>query len=75
MFKKDKTTYASVMQKIEEVINAEGIEHYKNLRHDLKHLKRAQIGSFVLVFSYNKQENFVIFVDYDHHDKIYKTGS
>ncbi|MDP6294137.1 MAG: addiction module toxin RelE [Candidatus Woesearchaeota archaeon] len=75
LHKKDRKTYNAVMQKIEEVLRSEGIEHYKNLRHDLKQFSRVHIGSFVLVFSYNKQSDFVIFIDYDHHDNIYKTGS
>ena len=70
--KKDKTLYEQVLKKIEEIINAFDVEHYKNLRYDLKDLKRAHIGHFVLVFSFNKLNNVVSFVDFDHHDNIYK---
>ena len=72
LFKKDKTTYERIIKKIDEIINSYDIEHYKNLRHDLKEFKRVQVGHFVLVFRFIKQENKVIFVDFDNHDKIYK---
>lgn len=69
--KKDKKSYDAVMKKIEEILNSGDIEHYKNLRYDMKDSKRAHIGHFVLVFSFDKAKNFVSFEDYDHHDKIY----
>ena len=70
--KKDKKTYNAVIKKINEIINSYNPEHYKNLRYDMKDSKRVHIGSFVLVFSYNKNKDFVSFEDYEHHDKIYK---
>ena len=72
IFKKDKSTYEKVMKKIEEVISSDDIEHYKNLRHDMKDSKRVRIGHFVLVFSYDKSSDFVSFEDFDHHDNIYQ---
>ncbi|MBD3310851.1 addiction module toxin RelE [Candidatus Woesearchaeota archaeon] len=69
--KKDKRMYEAVMKKIEEVINSEEIEHYKNLRYDLKDYKRVHIGHFVLVFGYDKAKEFISFKDFDHHDNIY----
>ncbi len=59
------------MIKINEVINSGNVEHYKNLRHDMKDKKRVHIGHFVLVFIFIKSENKISFVDFDHHDKIY----
>jgi mRNA-degrading endonuclease RelE of RelBE toxin-antitoxin system len=70
--KKDKNSFEAVMKKIEEVVTSEDIEHYKNLRYDLKESKRVHVGHFVLVFSYEKAKNYVIFEDYDHHDNIYQ---
>ncbi len=70
--KKDRTIYEQVLKKIEEVISYEDIEHYKNLRYDMKDKKRAHIGHFVLVFRFIKIENKIIFDDFDHHDNIYK---
>ncbi len=70
--KKDKQTYEQVIKKINEVINSFEVEHYKNLRYELKDKKRVHIGDFVLIFKFIKEENKIIFLDFDHHDKIYK---
>ena len=51
LFKKDKISYESVMNKIQEVIGSGEVEHYKNLRYDMKDSKRVHIGHFVLVGS------------------------
>jgi YafQ family addiction module toxin component len=69
--KKDKSLFEQVLKKIEEVMDSSDIEHYKNLRFDMKDKKRVHIGHFVLVFKFIQQENKVIFVDFDHHDNIY----
>ena len=69
--RKDRQLYEQVLKKVEEVINSFDAEHYKNLRYDMKDRKRAHIGHFVLVFKFIKQENKIIFVDFDHHDNIY----
>lgn len=71
LFKKDKITYERIIKKINEIINS-NVEHYKNLRHDLKDFKRVQIIEKVLVFKFEKNKNLIIFEDFDHHDKIYK---
>ena len=72
IFKKDKKKYAIIWKKINEIINSETVEHYKNLRYDLGELRRVHIGHFVLVFRFNKEENMIYFEDFEHHDKIYK---
>ncbi len=72
LYKKDKSRYEAIMKKIDEVLNSGDVEHYKNLRYDMKDSKRVQIGHFVLVFSYDKAKDFVSFEDYDHHDNIYE---
>jgi YafQ family addiction module toxin component len=71
LFKKDNRTRERIIKKIEEIINANSIEHYKNLRHDLKNFKRVQIKEKVLIFSFDKTANTITFEDFDHHDKIY----
>ncbi len=68
--KKNFLMYERILKKIQEVINSK-IDHYKNLRHDLKEFKGVQVGSFVLVFKFVKSENKIYFEDFDHHDKIY----
>lgn len=70
--KKDKNLYGQVLKKIEEVINSSDVEHYKNLRYDMKDKKRVHIGHFVLIFQLIKSENKIKFLDFDHHDVIYK---
>ena len=70
--KKNGEIYNQVLKKIQEIINSENVEHYKNLRHDLKEFKRVHIGHFVLMFKLDKNKNLISFEDFDHHDNIYK---
>ena len=70
--KKDKQLYENLLNKMSEILNSIDIEHYKNLRYNMKEFKRAHIGHFVLVFKFEKTSNIVFFEDFDHHDKIYK---
>ncbi len=69
--KRDKKIYEQVLKKIEEVVNAYNVEHYKNLRAPLQHLKKVHIGSFVLVFKFNKNKKLISFENFKHHDDIY----
>jgi len=70
--KKDKDLYDQVLKKIDEVINSEDVKHYKNLRYNMNNSKRVHIGHFVLIFQYKKEENLILFDDFNHHDNIYK---
>jgi len=70
--KKDKQLYENLLNKMNEILNSSDIEHYKNLRYDLKEYKRVHVGSFVLVFKYEKSSDLIFFSDFDHHDVIYK---
>lgn len=70
--KKDKSTYEQLLKKINEIVNCQDIEHYKNLRYDLKDSKRAHVGHFILVFQYDRSTDTINFDDFGHHDKIYK---
>lgn len=73
--KKDTKRVKIITKKIEQIINSDNIsiQHYKNLRYDLKEFKGVHIdSSFVLVFKVDMQKNFILFVDFDHHDRIYK---
>ena len=69
--KKDKSLYDQLLKKIEEIIKCQDIEHYKNLRYNMKDSKRVHIGHFVLVFQYDKVIDTINFDDFDHHDTIY----
>jgi len=47
--------------------------HYKPLRYDLKGLRRVHLEkSFVLIFEINEEEKIVRFLDFEHHDEIYR---
>ncbi len=70
--KKDKQLYENLLNKMKEILSSLDVEHYKNLRYDLKDKKRAHIGHFVLVFKYDRQNDMIFFDDFDHHDNIYK---
>ena len=73
--KKDKKKVEIINKKIKEIINRdnESIQHYKNLRHDLSEFKRVHIDElFVLAFKVDLTKNLVVFVDFDHHDRIYR---
>jgi mRNA-degrading endonuclease RelE of RelBE toxin-antitoxin system len=73
LFKKNKARYVILLKKIEEVVSCDDIDHYKNLRAPLQHLKRVHIDShFVLVFRYDPTSDTVFFYNLDHHDNIYK---
>jgi len=69
--KKDKSLYEQLLKKINEIVTCENVEHYKNLRYNMKDSKRVHIGPFVLVFQYNVSTDMINFDDFDHHDNIY----
>ncbi len=70
--KKNNALFEQVLKKISEVINSGDVEHYKNLRYDMKCEKRILIGHLALVFQFIRSENKIIFTDFDHHDKVYE---
>jgi mRNA interferase RelE/StbE/toxin YoeB len=73
--KKDKKKVDIINKKIKEIINCDSasINHYKNLKYNLKEFKRVHIdNNFVLTFKVDLSKNFILFIDFDHHDRIYK---
>lgn len=73
LYKKDHHKYEILMKKVEEIISCEDVEHYKNLRKPLQHVKRVHIDThFVLVFKYEKNGDQILFYDFDHHENIYR---
>lgn len=75
LVKKDKKKSDIIYKKIKQIVSCdeETINHYKNLKHDLKEFKRVHIDrSFVLTFKVDIKNNFILFVDFDHHDEVYK---
>ncbi|HIH42948.1 TPA: hypothetical protein HA246_04855 [Candidatus Woesearchaeota archaeon] len=74
LLKKDPKKVEIINKKIKEIINndTETINRYKNLRYNLKQFKRVHIDRhFVLTFKIEVERNFILFVDFDHHDNIY----
>lgn len=72
LHEKDKALYIRLQQKIHEIEVCQDIDHYKNLRKPLEEFKRVHVkGPFVLLFSYVRAEDRIIFWDLDHHDVIY----
>ena len=53
--------------KIEEILRDP--EHHKPLRGKMKGLRRAHLGSFVIVFETSGE--YVKFITFKHHDKAY----
>ena len=70
LYKKNMHTYERIMNKMQDIL--EEPNRYKHLRHDKKGECRVHIGSYVLTFEINENKRLVVFLDYDHHDKIYK---
>ena len=66
--KKDYTTFVRLQSKIEEILS--NPEHYKPLKGGMKGLRRAHLGSFVIIFKIEK--DYVRFVTFKHHDEAYR---
>ncbi|PIN75644.1 addiction module toxin RelE [Candidatus Woesearchaeota archaeon CG10_big_fil_rev_8_21_14_0_10_37_12] len=61
----------NTLNKIDEILNSTDLNHYKNLTRDLKKYKRVHVNnSYVILFF--GDDDTVYFVDYAHHDIIYK---
>jgi YafQ family addiction module toxin component len=70
---KDPALYNSILNKIDEIVNNEFLDHYKNLKKPLQHFKRVHITEqFVLIFEVDKQNNRIVFRYFEHRDKIYE---
>lgn len=66
--KKDHRTLIEVEYHIEKILSEPQIG--KPLRYSMKNRRRLHVGSFVLIYEIHNNE--LRFIDYDHHDKIYK---
>ena len=68
LLKHDKRRYEIIMKKIEKIVESDELTI-----DDLSDRKRVHIDkSFVLTFEYNKAKKHILFLDFDHHDNIYK---
>ncbi|MCD6227258.1 addiction module toxin RelE [Candidatus Micrarchaeota archaeon] len=71
--KKDNKMFLRIYNKIDEIVNCDEntINHYKNLKHDLKEYKRVHIGHFVLTFKVFPKKKYILFSKFVHHDDAY----
>lgn len=70
---KDKPLLNIILNKINDIINCEDINHYKNLRHPMNKYKRVHITQkFVLIFRYLEKNDVIIFRYFDHRNNVYK---
>ena len=67
---KDYILYQRIIHKIIEI--CKNPELGKPLQNVLKGKRRVHVGSFVLVYSIDKKNETVIFLDFEHHDKVYR---
>ena len=59
------------IKKRNEILNQLDLDYYKNLKKSLKKFKRVHVNnSYVILFF--GDDNNVYFVDYEHHDIVYK---
>lgn len=68
MAKKDKPGLKRIENKVYKIVSNPLIG--KPLRNVMKNYRRVHIGSFVLVYKIESEE--ITFIDYDHHDRVYK---
>lgn len=66
--KKDRALFVRAENQILKILREPNID--KPLRYSLRNRRRVQIGSFVLVYELFQGE--LRFINFDHHDKIYK---
>lgn len=73
--KKSPVIAKSINRKIREIISRdkESVMAYKNLRYDLKNIKRVHItGWLVITFEIQLENNFILFVNIVSRDMVYK---
>lgn len=66
--KRDKSRLKQIEDQVYKIISNPLIG--KPLRNIMKNYRRVHIGAFVLIYKIENTE--IIFVDFDHHDKVYK---
>jgi len=70
--KKDKELLVLIDKKVKEILRDPF--RFKPLKKPLQNKRRVHVGgSFVLIYEISEKQNIVTLVDFDHHDRIYKT--
>jgi|SRR3989344_4208458 len=68
---KNRKSFENVIAEIRKIRNDPTVG--KPLTHRLKNFRRIHVNkSFVLVYQF--RDDYIVFVDYDHHDNIYRKG-
>jgi len=70
LYNKDKVRYEHLKRRLK--LLAEQPEIGKPLRNVLKGKRRIQIGSFVLIYEIDKNDNKITLFSFEHHDSAYK---
>lgn len=68
--RKDAKRMEAITKKIAEI--AEDPHAYKPLHFPLAGKRSVRVGSFVLIFSIDKERETVVLEDYEHHDRVYR---
>jgi len=68
--KKNPSQMDIIARKIQEIL--EDPHRFKPMHFPLAGMRRAHVGSFVILFSIDEQRKTVILEDYEHHDMVYK---
>ena len=72
LYKKNRKLYDVAVKRIEQIVDTPW--HFKPLRHNFGGLRRIHLeSSFVLIFQIDEKSKTVVFLDLDHHDKVYRT--
>lgn len=61
----------NIINKRDEILSCKNIDHYKNLKYDLKKYKRVHANDSYIILFFG-ENNTVYFIDYEHHKKVYK---
>jgi len=68
--KRDRLRFERIDKKTEEIL--QDPHHYEPLGNVMAGIFRVHIDPFVLTFRIDEENKKVVFLDFDHHDKIYK---
>lgn len=68
--KKDKELFKSISKKVKQIQATP--YHFKPLHKPMQNKRRANVGSFVLIYEINEQFKTITLMDIEHHDNVYK---
>ena len=71
LWKKDRLRFERLGKKIAEIL--EEPHRYEPLGNKMAGIRRVHLDPFVLTFSVDEEREVVRFLDFEHHDKAYKS--